>query len=329
MRVVIDCDPGNGVAGSDIDDGLAIALALTSPELDLEAITVVGGNTPVETGVRSALGLLEAASADTPVFAGAARPLVEDPRPWRAELDGRAQLPTTQRLWREVEIHPSAREPERAGAAQALVEAVASAPGEVTVVAVGPLTNVAHAILLDPAFARAVSRIVIMGGGFGVPDVLQELNFGYDPEAAHLVLTSGAPVTLVPLDVTLQTFFRLADVEQLDAADNDLARYLGKTVRPWVQWLAETINRDGCPLHDPLAVATLLDDSIVTTRDVCVDVELHGTLTRSRPVTWDPQARLSPSFGLRLPDVRPIRLVTGVDNDAFVRLLLARLAPPA
>jgi inosine-uridine nucleoside N-ribohydrolase len=327
VRLVIDCDPGNGIPGADVDDGLALALALRSPEVELEAVTVVAGNVPVERGVACALEILQVADAPfVPVHRGADRPLVADPRQWREQLDARRDDPLAQTLWRDVRSFARRGRPEAATpAAQALVEHVRARPGEVTVLAVGPLTNVATAMLLDPEWANDVARIVMMGGAFDAPNVLQELNTSYDPEATHIVLSSAAPVTMVPLDVTLQTFLRLDDVDTLDRAGTALAGYLAQTTRPWVSWLAARFGRDGCPLHDPLAMVAILDPAAVTTRTACVGIELSGTLTRGRTVSWAPADSHSLHAGLRLPDVRPVTIADGVDNARFLPLLLDRV----
>jgi inosine-uridine nucleoside N-ribohydrolase len=326
VRLVLDCDPGNGVPGANIDDGLALGLALRSPEVELAAVTVVAGNVAVDRGVSCALEVLEAAGATAvPVHRGAGRPLVADPADWRARLDARRDDPAARSLWQGVSAadpSPTARA-HRLPAARALVDIVDAAPGEVTVVAVGPLTNVATAMLIDPGWSAKVAQLVVMGGAFNVPDVLQELNTGYDPEAAHLVLASRAPVLLIPLDVTRHTVLRLADVDRLDRAGTRLATYLGRTVRPWVSWLAERFGADGCPLHDPLALAAVLDPEVVTTRQACADVELTGSLTRGRTVSWDPAEAMA--AGLRLPDLRPVRIADSVDHDRFLTLLLERL----
>jgi len=326
MRVLLDCDPGNGIPGADIDDGLALGLALRSPEIELEAVTVVAGNVPVDRGVQCALEILDAAGAShVPVHRGAARPLVQDPTGWRSRLDDRRDDPAAQELWRDVRPVRASLVEDPAPAAQALVDRVSQRPGEVTVVAVGPLTNVATAMLLDPEWADKVYRLVVMGGAFDRPNVLQELNASYDPEATHLVLTSTAPLLLVPLDVTMQTFLRLDDVDRLDAAGTPLATYLGHTVRPWVAWLAERFARNGCALHDPLALAALLDPDVITTRVAHADVELHGTLTRGRTVAWDAADEEMLQSGLHLPDIRPISIADSVDNERLVPLLLDRL----
>jgi inosine-uridine nucleoside N-ribohydrolase len=325
-RVVIDCDPGNGVPGADIDDGLALGLAVRSPEVALVAVTVVAGNVPVDRGVECALEVLDAAGAtDVPVHRGADGPLVADPGPWRARLDERRLDPLAQVEWTHGPPTPSGRTRSTVPAAQALVDLVDAHPGEITVVAIGPLTNVASAMLIDPLWAEKVDRLVIMGGAFDVTDQLQELNASYDPEATHLVLTSSAPVLLVPLDVTLRTFLRLGDVDRLERAGTPLAAYLGQTVRPWVSWLARRFERDGCPLHDPLALAALIRPELVEVREACADIELRGSLTRGRTVSWRPTDEEAMVAGLQVPQVRPIQIAVDTDNDAFVRFLLERL----
>jgi inosine-uridine nucleoside N-ribohydrolase len=325
MRVIIDADPGNGVPGADIDDGLAIGLALRSPEIDLEAVTVVAGNVPVDQGVESALEVLEAAGApEVPVHRGASRPLVQDPKPWRAQLAAWSNDPRARELWADIRMTPASRTAESNPAAQALVDRVNEHPGEITVVAIGPLTNVATAMILDPEWATKVDRLVIMSGAFDKPNVLQELNAAYDPEATHLVFTSEVPLLIVPLDVTTRTFMRHSDVDTLASAGTPLTDYLATTVRPWVTWQGDLFGRDGCALHDPLAVATLIDPHVVTTRQACVDIELHGTLTRGRTVAWDP-GNAEILTATHLPDVRPVSIADDVDNDRFMPLLLQRL----
>jgi inosine-uridine nucleoside N-ribohydrolase len=165
-----------------------------------------------------------------------------------------------------------------------------------------------------------------MNGAFDLPNVLQELNSAYDPEATHLVYRCSAPLTIVPLDVTTRTFMRARDVDRLAAADDPLARYLASMVRPWVTWYGERFHRDGCALHDPLALATLLDPAVISHRTACVDIELTGTLTRGRTVAWDPDDHEILSAGIVLPNVRPARIATDVDNERFMPLLLDRLA---
>jgi inosine-uridine nucleoside N-ribohydrolase len=326
VRLIIDADPGTGVAGSDVDDGLAIGLALNSPEIELLAVTVVAGNVPVEQGVQAALELLETAGAShIPVHRGADRPLLQDPRAWRRLLDIRREDPTAQVLWRDAPPAATTLVPDPQPAARALVELVDAHPGEITVLAIGPLTNVATAILLDPEWQYKVGRVVWMGGAFELPDVLQELNAAYDPEATHLVMTSDAPLLVIPLDVTLRTYMHIDEVARLEAAATPLARYLGRSVRPWVTWLAARFGRDGCPLHDPLAMAAILDPGVVETRLRAADIELTGRLTRGRTVAWDATNDELMQVVVPVPEERPVEIATSVDNDRFMPLLLERL----
>jgi inosine-uridine nucleoside N-ribohydrolase len=326
VRLIIDTDPGNGIAGADVDDVLAIALALRSPEIEVLAITVVAGNVPVEMGVRAALEVVEVAGAwHVPVYEGAARPLVEDPGPWRALLDARREDPQAQQRWEHVVRPEVSRRKTEGVAAEVLVELVDANPGEVTVLAIGPLTNIATAMLIDPQWADKVERIVWMGGAFELPDVLQELNAAYDPEATHMVMTSTAPMLVVPLDVSLRTHLRLDDVARLETAGSPLAAYLGAVVRPWVGWLAERFGRDGCPLHDPLALAALLEPAVIRTRRRSADIELHGRLTRGRTVAWDATNDELLQTIIPLPPARPIDIAETVDNALFTPLLLDRL----
>lgn len=328
MRLILDCDPGNGIPGADIDDGLALGLALRSPEVQLQAVTVVAGNVPVERGTQCALEILACTDADVPVHQGAARPSVQDPRGWREWLNHRRDDPAAQELWRGGRPTGSRLTAHPTPAANALVDYVNERPGEITVLAVGPLTNVARAMTLDPEWADKVQRLVVMAGAFDVPNVMQELNAAYDPEATHAVLTSSAPLLLVPLDVTMRTFMRLDDVDRLDAAGTPLATYLARTVRPWIAWLGQRFGRDGCALHDPLALAALIDPLVIRTRVACADIELDGTLTRGRTVAWDATDTQIPLSGLQLPDVRPVTIAEDVDNERFMPLLLDRLTAP-
>ena len=326
MRLVIDTDPGNGIPGADIDDGLAIGLALRSPEITLEAITVVAGNVPVERGVDCALEILEAADAThVPVYRGASKPLVQDPAGWRARLNLRRDEKRARELWQDVRTTGATVAPDSLPAAQALVDIVNANPGDITVLAIAPLTNIATAMILDPEWSKKVHRLVIMAGAFDMPNVLQELNASYDPEATHLVLSSSMPLLMVPLDVTTRTLMRLSDVDQLESAGTPLSRYLATTVRPWVTWQGESFGRPGCALHDPLALAALIDPSVISTRVACVDIELRGALTRGRTIAWNPSDAELLYADLALPDVRTVTIADDVDNSRFMPLLLDRL----
>lgn len=327
MRIILDCDPGNGVPATDVDDGLAIGLALAEPHVTLEAITIVAGNTDRDTGYSVARTMLDTVRSDVPVYAGAAAGLQEPADTWARRRSAKLNDPGVATIWADVP-GPAAHDAGHDWSAAAQIASrVANSPGAITLVAIGPLTNVAHAMQLHPGLARDVHRIVIMGGGFDVPGHLQELNFAVDPEAAHTVLSSGAPITLVPLDVTMQTTLVQSDVDRLATGGTALSTYLADTTRPWIEYCELARDLPGCRLHDPLAVALLADPHIARTEPWSVDVELAG-LTRSRPVRWRAD-ELRFADGLHVPDLAPIDVAVDVDNGRLVRYLLSTLSSPS
>jgi inosine-uridine nucleoside N-ribohydrolase len=209
-RVIIDTDPGIGVPGADIDDGLAIILALKSPELSVEVLTIVNGNVGMEEGTANALRILELMGAShIPVAKGMAKPLLREMAPVREAFN--QVLSKGKRLSEvgsEQETPTLSSLPEHA--VDLLVSRVMSAPGEITVIAIGPLTNVAMAMLKEPRFAENLKELIVMGGAATVlaqnMTTVAEFNMYTDPEAAKIVLHSGAPITMVGLDVTMQVF---------------------------------------------------------------------------------------------------------------------------
>ncbi|MFF2052616.1 nucleoside hydrolase [Leifsonia sp. NPDC058194] len=328
-RLIIDCDPGNGMPAADVDDGLALALAVARADrLSLEAITVVSGNTHRDVGFAVARDFVERLGIDVPVYAGAERALVEPPAPWRDRQDANEHRPDVVEAWRGV-ARPRPAPTGVPDAVVRIVELLRSAPGEITIVAIGPLTNVAMALALEPRLPELVRDLVIMGGAFDVPGFLQELNFGIDPEAAHLVLASGAPITLVPLDTTSQTLFTHSDLDRLVDSGGAVAEYVVETTRPWIDYAAAWRKIDGCLLHDPLTVALLLDPGIAEYEERIVDVELLGSLTRGRAVWWT-EENLRLHVGLRVPSGRrPVRVATRVDNALLVELLVTSFGADA
>lgn len=323
--VFFDCDPGNGLPGADIDDGLALALAKRSPGIALAGVGIVAGNVDQPSGVKVALSLMAADGDDTtPVYAGAAVPLVQDPRPWREAFDGRGQRAPATDLWGDAAPLPAAtREVSRVHAARALADLVMAHSGQVNVVATGPLTNLALALRIEPALARNVARLYLMGGAFSGPGGMRELNFAYDPEAAHIVLTSGAPTTLVPLDVTRQTLLTLEDNRRFLGSSDPLTRLLGQTGDPWIRFLAAIRGTPGCHLHDPLAMAVVVEPSLITTETMHLTVELHGEHTRGRPVRWladGSEVGDTPPLG-----AGPIDVAQSVDAPRFLEFLMETL----
>jgi inosine-uridine nucleoside N-ribohydrolase len=322
--IILDTDPGIGSPGSDVDDGLAIALGLRHRGCDLLGLTIVAGNVAQDEGVPNALRLLEIAGrTDVPVIPGAERPLWRDRRQLRERLAARRQR-SVERFWDLGTFPPPTHAPTTARAAEFIADTVRAQPGEVTVVAIGPCTNVATALLLDPAVARSVAEIVVMGGAIAVPGLVNpavEFNAGYDPESLAVVLASGARVTLVPLDVTTQTYMTAHDLDRIAAGGTPLHEFLAKTSRPWLRFAMEARDLRGFWLHDPLALAYALDPAILVLTQMHVAVELGGALTAGHLLGYPEGARLlEPAPG-------PVnaRVALEVDEPRFMKLFLETL----
>ncbi|QIQ06111.1 nucleoside hydrolase [Streptomyces liangshanensis] len=322
-RIVIDTDPGLGEPGSDIDDGLAIALALRSPEVTVEALTVVNGNVDVDTGVDVARRLGERLGhPDLPVVRGADRPLLRDMAPVRALFDD------------VIEDHPVRTAAEdRLGpttdvtAAEYLVELAAAFPGEISVLAIGPMTNLALALRLDPGFAKNVAEIVMMAGsatGYAQNiTVVGDFNAYVDPEALAIVLAGGAKLRMVGIDQTSRVRLTRDDAAVLSRGDA-FGRWAGECALAWIEFLSRAFplreeHRDACFLHDPLVVAAFLDPSLCTWADAHVVTDTTSELARGLVVA-DRGLALAPPPG-------PPNASVAVDTDVpgFGRLFLDRL----
>lgn len=317
-RIIIDCDPGNGIAGANTDDGLAIALALASPLLSLELITTVAGNTPCETGAQVAKDLIVRLGLDIPVVQGATQALQEDPAPWRETLDKRVEKLELVKLWQGVR-QPDAVVADGDDAAEAMGKLICDNPGEITLVAIGPLTNVALAMQRYPAMAESVAEIVIMGGVFALDDYIKDTNFGVDPEAAHYVLHSGATLTLVPMDVTTQTLLTQQDLTRLTDIDHPLTQFVRETLRPWIDYSRLTRRLPGCWIHDALVVAWLLNQRVACGIDYRVDIELREGATRGK--SWRYRQPLRVDVGIPAHCGALVHVLHSVNNDVLLAII--------
>jgi purine nucleosidase len=307
MDVLIDTDPG-------IDDAIAILLALASPELTVRGITVVHGNVPVDAGTLNAFKVLDLAGRrDVPVVRGAATPLLRPPR--HAELvhgpDGLGGLFPP----------PDDARPYAGDAAAFIAERLHEATEPVTMVALGPLTNVAVALTATPDVREHLGRLVVMGGAIrceGNVTPAAEFNIYADPEAAQIVLRSGVPITLVPLDVTMRAIFPGETARRLSRSEDPVERAVGELGAFVARVYSEFYGVDGFALHDPLAMAVAIDPTLVETQDLWVAVETHGELTAGRTVAdfWHiPEPWGEPNASVALD----------VDADRFLELLFTRL----
>ncbi|MCQ8226459.1 nucleoside hydrolase [Pantoea trifolii] len=316
-RLIIDCDPGNGIAGANTDDGLALALALASSSLSLELITTVTGNTPSAVGAQVAKDLLQRLGRNIPVVQGALQALREDPAPWRARLDHVADEKLGE-LWRGV------RQPQRIpadghDAAGVMGQLICDNPGEFTLVAIGPLTNVALALQRYPQMAESVAEIVIMGGVFALDDYIKDTNFGLDPEAAHQVLHSGATITLVPMDATTQTLLTQQDLTRLTANDHPLPQFVRETLRPWIDYSVRTRHLPGCWIHDALVVAWLLNQRVADGVDYYVDIELRPGATRGK--SWRYRTPLRLDIGVPPQTGALVHVIQTVNNALLLEMI--------
>ncbi len=272
-RIILDTDPG-------IDDALAILLALASPEVALDAVTVTLGNCTTTQGVVNALSVLELAGAGSvPVAAGMELPLIQPPLT-APETHGTTGLGYAQ-------LPPPLGSPHPQHAVDLLVERIMAAPGQVTLVAVAPLTNVAMAIRREPRLVRAIEEIIIMGGAIrseGNTTPLAEFNTYVDPHAAHIVFHSGLPITLVPLDVTYQCILTQADVDGLLAIDSPLTRFIAASTRFYMEFHDTYQGIRGCVINDPLALALAFRPDLVETSPLYVTVDLQSQVSLGKTV---------------------------------------------
>src|ERR1700730_7287507 len=278
FRVIIDTDPG-------VDDALALLLAMRSPEVKIEAITAVAGNVPLELTLPNALRMVEIAGrTDIPVAGGAKAPLVR-------RLVTAAYAHGENGLGGAVFPEPKIK-PVSEPAAQFIQQLVRKHPGEVTLMTVGPLTNVATALNSDPELAAMVKSLVMMGGSLSGGNVTPaaEFNVYVDPEAARIVFQSGIPITMVGLDVTRKTSLTEDHVRLLEAAQNPVSQAAAKIARNAINHNREQGFLVGPNMHDSLVVAGFLDPSLLKWKQYYVDVETVGELTAGETLGYSPNA---------------------------------------
>ena len=262
-RIIMDIDPG-------YDDAIALALALLSPEIELLGLTTVRGNGPVDVCTENALRVLDLLGADIPVYQGMAHALV------RPDVRGGMSLPPGSYL----DLPPARSRKQPGHAVDWLIDTLLASDGDITLVPIGPLTNIALAIRRQPDILPKIRELVIMGGGHAVSNITpaSEYNIWIDPEAAKLVLGCGRPIRLVTLDATTRTRFGPDEVARLRSLATPAAVMAADLLS------GEIATYGPSAAHDALALCAIIDPSVVKTEFVYVDVETRGELTDGRTV---------------------------------------------
>ena len=316
-RIIVDTDIG-------IDDALALILALKSKELRLEAITTVSGNVHVDKCTKNALRILELMDRkDVPAAKGASRPL-------KRELHTAEHVHGKDGLGDSGLPEPKIKPIDKV-AADMIIEKVARDPGEMTLVPIGPLTNIALAMEREPRLAEKVKEIVLMGGAYGVSRYgygnatpVAEFNIYTDPEAARRVYESGAQVTAIGLDITNdpETLLTQEDLGEIERADSTAAQVVVKITENLLNYNERRIGRRAMAIHDAIAVSYLIYPNLFTVKKYRVDIETKGEFTTGQTVTEKRIGTLENDADISEANVH---ICTSVRGRQLVNLLVNRI----
>lgn len=305
LPIILDCDPGH-------DDAIALILALASPELELKAVTTSAGNQTPEKTLRNALRILTLLQrSDIPVAGGAVKPLmreliIADNVHGESGLDG-PELP-----------EPNFA-PQQCNAVELIAKTLRESAEPVTIVATGPLTNIALLLTSHAELQLKIARIVIMGGAAGLGNwtPAAEFNIYVDPEAAEIVFQSGLPIVMAGLDVTHRAQIMSEDIERFRQLGNPVAAVVADLLDFFMEYhKQEKWGFQGAPLHDPCTIAWLIQPSMFTCVERWVGVETQGKYTQGMTVV--------DYYGLT-NNAPNTTVMMDIDRQAFVNLLVERV----
>ena len=305
LPIILDCDPGH-------DDSIALILALASPELDLKAVTTSAGNQTPEKTLRNALRILTLLQRnDIPVAGGAVKPLmreliIADNVHGESGLDG-PELP-----------EPNFA-PQQCNAVELIAKTLRESKEPMTIVATGPLTNIALLLTSHAELKPKIARIVIMGGAAGLGNwtPAAEFNIYVDPEAAEIVFQSGLPIVMAGLDVTHRAQIMSEDIERFRQLDNPVAAVVADLLDFFMEYhKQEKWGFQGAPLHDPCTIAWLIKPSMFTCVERWVGVETQGKYTQGMTVV---------DYYSLTNNAPNTTVMMDIDRQAFVDLLVERV----
>jgi inosine-uridine nucleoside N-ribohydrolase len=319
-RVIIDTDPGT-------DDAMAIILALNSPEFKVETLTVVPGNVVAKQGLENALKIASLAGrCDVAIAAGAQHPL--------------NQKLITAEFWHGknglagIELPPSKCTPDPRFGPDLIIEMIHKYPHEITLIPIGPLTNIALAVSKDPSIAPLVKEVVIMGGSIngGNVNAAAEANIYNDPDAASIVFNANWPsLTMVGSDVGERTLFTRAYLQEIESAHGPQSDFIA-AIAKFLLGMAEKYGDIGTAMYDPLAVGAAIDPTIITTKPMHVDVETRGEFTRGETVAnrrnyFEKNVLHGDHYVIEgLEPVQPnAKVCVSSDADKFLKMFVSRI----
>ena len=270
-KIILDCDPGH-------DDAVAILMAANNPKIDLLGITIVAGNQTLEKTLQNGLNVCQALDIEVPIYAGMGLPMVRE-QVVAANVHGETGLDGPV-------FGPLKMKAEEKHALSYIIETLMASDGDITLVPVGPLTNIAMAMRIEPRIIPKIQEIVLMGGAYAIGNFTPsaEFNFYADPEAAHVVFTSGVPIVMMGLDLTNQTACTKDIITRMESIGNKASALFCDIMRFVLKTQKEEFGLEGGPLHDATCIAYLTDPSLFKLQSMYTAIDIKSELCYGRTV---------------------------------------------